>query len=46
MVQEWCRPGHADFMMFTQNFQGPVHGVYGPETVQAVEDLQADKGFR
>ena len=23
-------------------FQGPVDGVYGPETVQAVEDLQAD----
>ena len=23
-------------------FQGPVDGVYGPETVQAVEDLQSD----
>ena len=26
-------------------FQGPVDGVYGPETVQAVEDLQSDAGL-
>ena len=26
-------------------FKGPVDGVYGPETVQAVEDLQSDAGL-